>query len=105
MTDKTQQNPNPNAFESVIRQATHGGPIQPLPEGTFTMPRFSPNEGEWAFAIDCPKCQKTTPIFRDLAEGQFPRPWTGQGKVRADCQFCPHTIVAPSENIHSVQWS
>jgi hypothetical protein len=95
---------NTSAFESLVKVAAQeGGAIPPLDE-TFPLSKIKPNADTWYFSIECPKCRRTSPIFRDYSNGKLGNPFTGRGAVVAACHFCAHQIRVAPEAIASVLW-
>ena len=85
---------NTSALESQVKLAAEvGGPIPPLDE-TLPLSKIKPNTDTWYFSIECPKCRRTSPIFRDYSDGKLGNPFTGRGAVVAACHFCAHQVRA-----------
>ncbi len=107
MTDQKQK--NAEAFETVIRVGMHGDPKPesfPQTDGlVFPLLVITPASGDWVFAADCPKCDNTSPLFRDLSQGQFPQPFQGRSHVSFDCPHCPKAVQIPLEQLYAAQWS
>ena len=95
---------NTSAFESLVKLAAQvGGPIPPVDE-TFPLSKIKLNADTWYFSIECPKCRRTSPIFRDYSNGKLGNPFTGRGAVVAACHFCARQIRAAPDAIASVLW-
>jgi len=95
---------NTSALESQVKLAAEvGGPLPPLDE-TFPLSKIKPNTDTWYFSVECPKCRRTSPIFRDYSDGKLGNPFTGRGAVVAACHFCAHQIRAAPPAIASVLW-
>ena len=72
---------NTSALESQVKLASDGGgPLPPLDE-TLPLSKIKPNTDTWYFSIECPKCRRTSPIFRDYSDGKLGNPFTGRGAV------------------------
>ena len=67
---------NTSALESQVKLAAEvGGPLPPLDE-TLPLSKIKPNADTWYFSIQCPKCRRTSPIFRDYSNGKLGNPFT-----------------------------
>ena len=83
--------------------AEEGGRIPPLDE-TIPLSKIKPTGDAWYFSIECPKCRRTSPTFRDYSDGKLGNPFTGRGAVVAACHFWAHQIRAAPDVIASVLW-
>lgn len=103
MVSAEQESKNVKAFEAVVKVAALGdGPILPLDAWYFLAP-IEPIAGVWYFSVDCPVCNRVSPIFRDFSDGNLGSPFKQYG-VQVNCRSCKSKIRSPSEKIRPVQW-
>lgn len=102
MTPEQKAN-NVKAFENLIKSATFAGvQVAPLNEW-FSLAPITPRGGYWYFSFECPKCGKTSPMFRDFSDGNLGNPFVNYG-LHTTCFSCKSNIKCASENITSSQW-
>jgi hypothetical protein len=100
----TQEEINVQSFESVVKTAALRGNM-PLPwYGTMKLARIPAKSREWYFVVECQKCKRTSPAFRDWSEGKLGNCFRGTGEVLLKCHFCTREIRARAGQLATAQW-
>jgi len=104
MTSEEQKTESVKAFKATLSSGLNSGGKVILADA-FSPAKINPVTGKWYFGVKCEKCNETTPMLPDLSNGQGGNPFTGPGKLIADCHYCLKEALAGSDQILSFQWA